>query len=221
LPQAVKFEFDREFSQGAVVAARSPAKKVKWTEREVEAIRASAYAQGEADAQASQEAQAARHIAACAQTIAEHVGAMQETLRAARRGINAEAAEIAVTIARKLMPALMELAPTAEIDAVVRHAFALLRDEPRVVVGVAPEDLETLEQQVDEMARAHGFDGALVLRAEEGIAAGDVRIEWAKGAITRDTPALDGRIEQIVRTYVSAPDADETEQTDFFALLGK
>ena len=50
---------------------------------------------------------------------------------------------------------------------------------------------------------------------------GDVRIEWAKGAITRDTPALDGRIEHIVQTYLSAPDADGAEQTDFFALLGK
>lgn len=221
LQETSRFEFDRELSKGAVVKPRAERKKTKWSEEEVNAIRAEAFAAGEDAARASEEANISRQIAAGSQQVAERLGVLLENLHTERGSLREEAAEIALTIARKLMPALMESAPTAEIEAVIENAFALLRNEARVVIYVADGEEELLGPRISEMTAEHGFDGQLVLRTNEDIAPGDVRIEWASGAITRDTPALDANIEQIVRTYLSAPGADQSGQTDFFALLGK
>ncbi|GAB5504606.1 FliH/SctL family protein [Pyruvatibacter sp.] len=221
LQETSRFEFDRELSKGAVVQPRAERKKTKWSEEEVNAIRAEAFASGEDAARASEEANISRQIAAGSQQVAERLGVLLENLHTERGSLREEAAEIALTIARKLMPALMESAPTAEIEAVIENSFALLRNEARVVIYVADGEEELLGPRISEMTTEHGFDGQLVVRTNEDIAPGDVRIEWASGAITRDTPALDANIEQIVRTYLSAPGADQSGQTDFFALLGK
>jgi flagellar assembly protein FliH len=221
LQETSRFEFDRELSRGAVVQPRAERKKTKWSEDEVNAIRAEAFAAGEDAARASEEVTISRQLAAGSQQVADRLGVLLENLHTERASMREEAAEIALTIARKLMPALMESAPTAEIEAVIENAFALLRNEARVVIHVAAGEEEMLGPRISEMTAEHGFDGQLVLRASEDIAPGDIRIEWATGAITRDTPALDASIEQIVRTYLSAPGADQSGQTDFFALLGK
>lgn len=221
LQETSRFEFDRELSQGAVIQPRAERKKTKWSEDEVAAIRAEAFAAGEEAARASEEADVSRQIAAGSQQVAERLGVLLENLHTERGSLREEAAEIALTIARKLMPALMESAPTSEIEAVVEQSFALLRNEARVVIYVAAGEEELLGPRINEMTREHGFEGQLVLRTSDDIEPGDVRIEWASGAITRDTPALDASIEQIVRTYLAAPGADQSGQTDFFALLGK
>lgn len=221
LQETSPFEFDRELSQDTVVKPQAERKKTKWSEKEVDAIRAEAFAAGEEAARHSDEAEISRQIAAGSAHVAERLGVLIENLRGERASLRDEAAEIALAISRKLMPAMMETAPTKEIEAILEQSFALLRDEPRVVIYVAEDALALLELRIAEMVKDSGFEGQLVLRVDEEIAAGDVRIEWTTGMITRDTPALDSSIEQIIRTYLSAPGADDSGQTDFFALLGK
>ena len=221
LQETSPFEFDRELSRGDIVKPKAERKKTKWTEKEVEAIRAEAYLAGEQAARASEEAEVSRQIAAGSAQVAERLSALLDNLGTERAALREDAAEIALAIARKLMPALMETAPTREIEAILEQSFALLRNEPRVVVYSTQDAIPLLEPRIKEMVKDSGFEGQLALRTDEAIAPGDVRIEWASGAITRDTPALQASIEQIVHTYLSAPGADETGQTDFFALLGK
>ncbi|MGD1934631.1 MAG: hypothetical protein ACFB0Z_09030 [Candidatus Phaeomarinobacter sp.] len=216
-----RFEFDRELSQGAVVKPHAERKKTKWSEKEVEAIRAEAYAAGEEAARTSEEAEVSRQIAAGSAHVADRLSVLIENLRVERAAMREEAAEIAMAISRKLMPALMETAPTKEIEAILEQSFALLRNEARVVIYSTQDAIPLLEPRIAEMVKDSGFEGQLALRADENIAPGDVRIEWGTGAITRDTPALESSIEQIVHTYLSAPGADDSGQTDFFALLGK
>lgn len=220
LQESSPFEFDRELSPGAVIQPTAERKKTKWSEEEVEEIRAQAYAAGEEAARMAEEAEVSRQIAAGSALVGERLGALLENLRGERAQLREEAANISLAIARKIVPALMETAPTAEIEAVMDHALMLLRDEPRVVIHAAPEQLPALEPRLNAMAQEQGFEGTLVMRATQDVEPGDVRVEWAKGAITRDTPALDQSIEDIVRTYLSAPESDDTGQADFFALLG-
>ncbi len=218
---ATPFEFEREFSKGAVVQPRRERKKTKWTEEEVEAIRQQAYLDGEEAVRTSEETERSRQLALSAQHVGEQLEKLLDALGTERQKMREEASQIALTIARKLMPALMKTAPTAEIEAVLEQGFAQLRDEPRIVVYATPDQIQTLESTVENMVRESGFEGRLVLRSDESVAAGDVRIEWAKGAITRDTPGLDATIEKIVHTYLSAPGSGEVAQADFFSLLGK
>lgn len=216
---AVKFEFDREFSHGAVVAPRRERKKTRWNEEEVAAIRSEAHAAGMAEGRESAEAEAARHMAEHLSLLASAVSGLTAALGAERAALREDAAGIALALARKLVPALMETAPVREIEAMATDALALLRDEPRVVVCVAPDLEEDLAARLAGIAAEQGFDGALVVRAGDDIAPGDARIEWAKGEIVRDTPALEAQIETIVRAYLDAPADDAPEQTDFLSRL--
>ncbi|WP_422019963.1 FliH/SctL family protein [Pyruvatibacter mobilis] len=221
LQEATRFSFDRDLAAGPDEKPKKQEEKKTFSEEQVEQIRAEAYAAGSEAARADEELELSRQIAAGANLVADQLGKLLENLRSERAHLREEAADIALTIARKLVPALMDTAPAAEIENVLVHAFALLRDEPRVVVHVTPDQLDLLEPRINEIASEHGFEGRLIVRVDEEIALGDVRIEWSKGHITRDTPALDSEIETIVRTYLSAPGTDDNGQTDFFALLGK
>ncbi len=220
MPQAVKFEFDRDFSGREVVRTPKQRKKTRWNEEEVEAIRAEAYAEGEAAGRESEAAEAARQVSASAATLVEQAKQLVTTLSSEHAMLRDEAAAIALVTARKLVPALMATAPTKEIEAVVADSLALMRDAPRVVVEIAPEHVSELEPLLNETAAGQGFEGNLVVRANENIGAGDVRLLWDGGEIVRDTPALEARIEQIIADYLNAPTNEETEQSDFFSLLG-
>ncbi len=59
-------------------------------------------------------------------------------------------------------------------------------------------------EKLDEIARAHGFEGRLVVLGEPGIGAGDCRIEWADGGVNRDAAAADAAIGEAVARYISA-----------------
>ena len=58
-------------------------------------------------------------------------------------------------------------------------------------------------KSIDDIARAHGFPGLVVL-GEPSVAVGDCRIEWADGGINRDAGLADGAIGEAVARYISA-----------------
>ena len=217
---AVPFEFERELSRNKVVAPRRERKKTRWNEEEVNAIRAEAHSTGVEEGRTGAEAQAARHLAEHLSLLAASVSTLTGTLTAEHAALRNDACEIVLALTRKLVPALMETAPSREIEAILADAFAFLRAEPRVVVKIAPELEAGLAPRLSEIAAEQGFEGALVVRGDDRIAPGDARIEWAKGEIVRDTPALDTRIEEIVRAHLAAPAHDTPAQTDFMSLMG-
>jgi len=218
-PQTVKFQFERVLSKGAVVQQRREPKKTRWNEKEVDAIRAEAHAAGVESGRKSVEAEAARQVAEHAAALTAAVSALTQTLEAERGALRNDAALIALAIARKLAPALMAAAPVREIEALTADALALLRDEPRVEVRVAPDHAASLAPQLRAIADEQGFGGALAISADDDMPPGDARIAWAKGEIVRDTVALEARVGEIVRAYLEAP-ADVPAQTDLFSLLG-
>ncbi len=93
-------------------------------------------------------------------------------------------------------PALSARHAQAELCAVIRAVLPGLREEPRVIVRVAPSTVDAI---TSEMAR-HGADWADRLRIEpsETLPPGDVSITWRAGSATRDTAAIWNEIESIL-----------------------
>ncbi len=100
---------------------------------------------------------------------------------------------------RRLFPALTRRHGTKEIEAVIQDSLDRLRDEPRVVVRVADGRLDALKERIDALTAKAGFDGKVVLLADEEIADGDVRVEWADGGAERDSERLWREIEKAVQ----------------------
>src|SRR5690606_15522717 len=81
----------------------------------------------------------------------------------------------------RLAPALVARQPLAELSEMVADCLRQMPTEPRVVVRVADELVDSLQAQIDEIAAASGFAGKLVLLGEPGLAPGDRRAERADG----------------------------------------
>ena len=59
-------------------------------------------------------------------------------------------------------------------------------------------------EKLDDIARAHGFEGKLVVLGEPSVGVGDCRIEWADGGVNREARAAEGAIGEAVTRYISA-----------------
>ena len=107
-------------------------------------------------------------------------------------------------MARKLASALIGREPFAEIAALASGCFRELVASPHIVIRVNDALYAEAREKLDDIARAHGFEGRLVVLGEPSVAMSDCRIEWADGGINRDIAATDTAIGEAVARYVSA-----------------
>jgi flagellar assembly protein FliH len=195
-----KFLFDVDFAGGA---DPGPARRmVPLAEHAAKLAEAEAAAHRRGYAQAQTEAD--RRIAAALEHIAAGLAAANGALHAIETRLECEAVEVAVAVARKLAPALIAREPFTEIAALASDCFRQLVAAPHLAVRVNDAIYAAAKERLADIARTRGFEGRLVVLAEDNIAVGDCRIEWADGGINRDSAAADATIGEAVAAYVSA-----------------
>lgn len=187
-----RYAFDTEFdATGAVV--RQGARTRSYSIEEVEQERATAFAAGRNDEVARAQAQVAQAVSAIAQATQD----LTRAVAAERRAMLADAAALALAAARKTAGAALDAYGIARVQAVLEDAFESLVGAPRVIVRLSPA-LEDARALLEETARANGFDGALLVRADPAIALGDVTLDWGEGAVVHDQAEALRRIEDAV-----------------------
>ena len=196
-----KFLFDVDFAGGAdrkqTIALAEHALKLAEAET-------AAHRRGYADAQADAKVEADRRIAAALERIAKGIAEASAALHAIETRLECEAVEVAVAVGRKLAPALIAREPFAEIAALASDCFRQLVASPHIAVRVNDGLYAVTREKLDEIVRARGFEGRLVVLAEPDIALGDCRIEWADGGINRDSAAAEAAIGEAVAGYLGA-----------------
>ncbi|MDX2235375.1 MAG: hypothetical protein NW200_12830 [Hyphomonadaceae bacterium] len=187
-----KYAFDTVFdADGAVL--REGARTRSYTVEEVEAERSAAFAAGRDDETARAQAAMAQAV----QQIAASAGHLVSAITADRRVMLADAARLALAAARVASGAALDRFGEARVAAALDAAFDGFVGAPRVVVRIAPA-LSEARAMLEEIARSHGFDGALVVRADPAVRAGDVSIDWGEGSIAHDSADALRRIEAMV-----------------------
>jgi flagellar assembly protein FliH len=130
--------------------------------------------------------------------------ALDQSLTAVEARIETEAVAVAVAVARKLAPALIEREPLAEITALATDCFRQLVASPHIVVHVNDELHASAHKALEEIVLRLASESRLVVLGDPDIKPGDCRIEWADGGIVRDSAATAAAIEQAVARYVVA-----------------
>ena len=194
-----KFLFDLDF---AASGAGNPSER-EFAVRLAEAETA-AHRRGFAEGQSETEAQSNRRTALALEQIAASLAVAARELHAIETRLECEAVEVAVAVAKKLAPALIEREPFAEISALAGECFRQLVTSPHVVVRLNDALYAAAKEKLDDIARGANYQGRLVVLAEPDIALGDCRIEWADGGINRDRNATDGAIGEAVGRYLRA-----------------
>ncbi len=196
-----KFMFDVDFAAGP---QRAPTITLDEHQVKLAETETAAHRRGYAEAQHDASVAAGRRIAESLERVAASLGQATGALQTVEARLESEAVEVAVAVARKLASALIAREPFAEIAALAKSCFRELVASPHIVVRVNDALYAEAHQKLDDIARAHGFEGRLVVLGDPSVAVGDCKIEWADGGINRDQAATDAAIGEAVARYVSA-----------------
>jgi len=197
-----KFMFDNDFSPAAKAAA--PTVSTAQLEAAIAEAETRGYRNGMNAAEAQARTEAERRLAGAFERIAHGIEQLRTSLKAVEDRFEAEAVEVALAVGKKLAAELIAREPFAEIAALADQCFRELLAAPHLVVRVNGALYGDAKAKLEEMARARGFDGRLVVMAEAEIAPGDCRIEWADGGLKRDRAATETAIAEAVGRYIAS-----------------
>jgi flagellar assembly protein FliH len=109
---------------------------------------------------------------------------------------------LSVSITRKIVPELALESALETIQQRIIDALPRLVDEPRVVIRVPDEILDSLRDRIEKLAADAGFEGHCILLAEAGLTGPDCCIEWADGGAEYDSKRLWQEIDIAVEGYL-------------------
>ena len=132
------------------------------------------------------------------------IKASPRALTASRRGMETEAVDVAVAVARKLCAELIAREPLAEIMALVADCFSHLVSTPHLVVRINDSLYEAARAQIERHGAPAASKAGSSILAEPDIATGDCRIEWADGGVVRERAATEAKISELVGRYLAA-----------------
>jgi flagellar assembly protein FliH len=192
-----KFLFDNDFA----APARSRPAVVPLAEHTAQLAQAEAagYRKGFEAARVEAEQRAA----AALERMVAGLDNLNRGLAAIAGRLETEAVGVAVAVGKKLSAALIEREPLAEVAALAADCIRQLVSAPHVVIRINTDLYNSAREKLEEVTRAGGFEGRLVVLAEPEIAPGDCRVEWADGGVARDSAAITAAIDEAVGRYVA------------------
>lgn len=205
-PPAQKFLFNRSFDS---LTAEAEAAKVppppSFSESELQAARAEAEAQGFAAGQRAATEQQQAQIAALLTRLTAAIEGLMQNATSVQSAQQTDISDIALTIARKLLPDFVAEQALGHISALVGQVCRDMTQEPRLVVRVPDSLLDPLQQQLVAITQASAYAGKVVLLADAELSAADCKIEWADGGIEFSSAALWQKIDEAVRQAKAHP----------------
>ncbi len=193
---ARKFTFDTEFSDGEARPAASARARQKHTltSEDLETLKASARSEGENDASVRAAEALDRSVAAL--TIA--VRAALDNSHAQVETLRAEAAELALAMAKRIAPAALAALPAGDVEIALRQAMHQAIGEPRITLRAAPVVVEALQARLDEIAHEEGYEGRVMIAPDAAMTGADCRIEWRGGGAERREQAIEDALTALI-----------------------
>jgi flagellar assembly protein FliH len=115
---------------------------------------------------------------------------------------------------RRLFPEFARQHGLEEVKGLLGRCLDTLRTEPRFTVFVAGSQAEALRNEVEALAQSRGFEGRIVVTADDKMKPGDCRIEWSQGGMIRSADeiwkAIEAAMDQaLISTEDSAAQAEQ------------
>jgi flagellar assembly protein FliH len=174
-----------------------------FSEEELAAAKAAAYADGEHAGRALAERSVENRLASAMEMVAHAIPGALTDRQQIKEAFASDSARLAHAMLAKLFPVLSNRYGLAEIEAVIADGVSRALDEPRLLVRVSPENAEALTERVQEIARNAGFEGRVSIVSEDSLGPADVRVEWGDGGAERMTQRAWNEVTAIVDRAVA------------------
>ncbi|MBL4803037.1 MAG: hypothetical protein JKY45_14225 [Emcibacter sp.] len=194
---AVRFTFEDDFDNSSS----------NLSQKKLEELRATIFAEGQEAGRTEildSLQQSCENLLQNIFTASQNLAARQEEQVAL---MHKEAAKLAFTIIQKLAPAMVEKTPLAEIELLVEKCLKNSPLEPRLVIRVDETLLPILQDKLEDMKKASGYPGQVILIGEAMTHISDCRVEWANGGVERDFTSLMSTIDNTVQLFIDAPES--------------
>ncbi len=219
-----KFTFDNDFDAPRAAAPKPepeivvedlpppPPPPPSFSEEELEAAvaeaRKAALAEGLAKGKAEANALTERQTATALGTIAQHFAKVDGEVQAVAAALRETSLELSLAMVRRLFPEFARRHGLEEVKELLGRCLDQLRTEPRFTVKVAGDLAETLKAEVEALAQSRGFEGRIVVAAEEGLKPGDCKIEWSQGGMIRSADEIWKAIEAAMEQALISSEDD-------------
>lgn len=167
---------------------------------------------GHAEGKAAAETAAEQALTDTLSRVSEGLNGLLKDLAATEARREKEALDLAVTLVRKLFPALHRRNALGEAESLIETTLDRVRQYPQVVVRAAPDVAEPLGPRMDDLAARGGYEGRLKLQTDDSLAPGDVQVTWSDGGARRDTRRLWQDIDAAI-SRVLGPDSDAPDDS--------
>jgi flagellar assembly protein FliH len=169
-----------------------------FTEEDLQVVREAAYDEGMRNGQAEAMATTEHQMSEAMTQVAAAMAALGQAQEEAADANQRVAARVAMAVLKKVLPAACEQHAFEEVVRTVQECFALVLDEPRIIVRVDQDLVDPVRDKLESVAGLHGFEGRVVVQADPRLGRGDCRVEWADGGAERDQARLLADIEAAV-----------------------
>ena len=217
MPIATKFSFDTTFDladpvPGQVQEKESAPPEPIFSAEELALARAEGFNDGHraglAESNTSLESAATQALKDLAIQLASLGPICQTGIDRCRQ----EAIGIAHAVTRRTVELSAQKTALKVIETVLGEMLARVVDEPRVVVRVHNDLLDTLQVRMSAVTEKCGFPGSIILIAEADLQLPDCRIEWADGGAEYSSEAVLTEIDTMIERYragigIEPPDA--------------
>jgi len=230
-----KYMFDLDFDHphGGGSLAAAPAQEIEeeaapeieeeappppptFSEEELQLAREAAYEEGRQAGLAEGLEQSERMIATALTNLSDQMPNVFRVQEEANDANQKAAARVALAVLKKVLPAACETYAFEEVTRVVEDVVGHVLDEPRIIVRVAQPLVDAVRERLEAVCEAHGFEGRVVVQADQRLAPGDCRVEWTDGGAERDQARLFADIETTVERALAPPE-HRTEGEEEFA----
>lgn len=206
---ASKFTFDLNLSPKAETA---PVIEIAEHKAALEQAREQGYQDGVEAGRTGVEAQAAEHLAQSSAQVMERCQVLLEKADSGIQNTQAQSIELALLVARKLAPGLIERQPMAEITALLENCLGDLQQTPHLAVRVHEDFSKELKITLDKLAYEKGYEGRVIVLGEPDITPGDGSIEWAEGGLSRSIENIENSINDNVAHFLAASSVEEKDE---------
>jgi flagellar assembly protein FliH len=191
-----KFTFDTEFagSENRPTEAAVARRKQTLTTEELEGLKACARSEGESHAGARAAEALERAISALTIT----VRAALDNSHAQIEAVRAEAAELALAMAKRIAPAALAALPAGDVEIALRQAMHQAIGEPRITLRAAPIVVDAVSARLEAIAQEEGYEGRVMIAADAAMSGADCRIEWRGGGAERREQAIEDALSALI-----------------------